>query len=75
MKNKYNIGDILTNEGNTVEFIVVEITGEHETIRYNSNASVHIIREIRYKLVSNEDTLYVTQEIINNLLKLKENNN
>lgn len=75
MKNKYNIGDILTNESNTVEFIVVEITGEHETIRYNSNSSVHIIREIRYKLVSNEDTLYVTQEIINNLLKLKENNN
>ena len=75
MKNKYNIGDILTNENNTVEFIVVEITVKHETIRYNSNVSVNIIKEIHYKLVSSEDTLYVTQEMIDNLLKLKENNN
>ena len=74
MKNKYNIGDILTNESNTVELFIVDINSDYETI-YNANGITPIITTIKYKLISDEDTLYITEEMIDELLKLKENNN
>ena len=74
MKNKYNIGDILTNESNTVELFIVDINSDYETI-YNANGIIPIITTIKYKLISDEDTLYITEEMIDELLKLKENNN
>jgi hypothetical protein len=72
MKNKYNIGDILTNENNTVEFIVVEITAQYEEISLGFRFH-HVINSISYKLVRENDNLYINEDMIDLLFKLKEN--
>jgi hypothetical protein len=64
MKNKYNIGDILTNESGTVELVVLEITGDYEMMVKHNYGIVPIITSIKYKLISSQDTLYVTEEMI-----------
>jgi hypothetical protein len=72
MKNKYNIGDILTNENNTVEFIVVDITAQYEEIILGFRL-YHVINSINYKLVRENDNLYINEDMIDLLFKLKEN--
>jgi len=70
MKNKYNIGDVLTNHDKTVIFVVTEIISDYEQIKTGTR-NLAIITSIRYKLISQcpmNDEMYVSQELIDGLL-------